>query len=252
MEAPDGVAPASAAYAAGTVAQRAPSALAELSSVLASLPCSALTASGDGASVSVHGYVGAHDGLERVRAAVANMPKADAPASIDVHPVGESSCDVVKAFAPLWISTHEPTSAASGASIRTKAPNGQLTEGSPLVLNVTTPGYDSYVNVDYYVLDGSVVHLVPNRRQKGNQAPPNYSATIGGMGEWVIAKPLGSELIVLVVTPVPLFDKLRPDSEPRADYLHDVEARLKEIAGKYGQARIGVDFAPITTRVAAQ
>jgi hypothetical protein len=180
------------------------------------------------------------------------MPKADAPASIDVHSVGENSCDVVKAFAPFWVSTHEPSSAASGASIRTKAPNGQLTEGSPLVLNITTPGYDSYVNVDYYVLDGSVVHLVPNRRQKGNQAPPNYSATIGGMGEWVIAKPLGSELIVLVVTPVPLFDKLRPDSEPRADYLRDVDARLKEIAAKYGQARIGVDFAPITTRVAAQ
>jgi hypothetical protein len=116
------------------------------------------------------------------------------------------------------------------------------------MLDVTTPGYNAYVNVDYYVLDGSVVHLVPSRREKDNQAPPNYAATIGSLGGWVIGKPFGTEMVTLVVTPAPLFDTLRPDSEPHADYLSAMQDRLKRIAAQYGAARIAVDFLQITTR----
>ncbi len=241
--------PASASISAGAVAKHGTLSLADVLPLLASVPCSALSASVQGTTLSVRGYVGEHEGRMRLLDALASVAGA-ASTSVDVRPVGENECDVVKAFTSFWISSHQPASPASGASIHTKVPNGQLTEGSPLVLDVTTPGYDTYVSVDYYVLDGSVVHLVPSRRQQDNQAPPNYSATIGGMGEWVIAKPLGSEMIVLVATPAPLFDKLRPDSEPRADYLAAVDARLKAIAAKYGQERIAVDFAPITTRPA--
>jgi hypothetical protein len=45
---------------------------------------------------------------------------------------------------------------------------------------------------------------------------------------------------------------LRPGSEPRADYLAAVDARVKEIAAKYGAGRIAVDFAPIATRPAGR
>jgi eukaryotic-like serine/threonine-protein kinase len=55
-------------------------------------------------------------------------------------------------------------------------------------------------------------------------------------------------MIVLVITPAPLFDSLRPDAEPRAAYLAAVNERLKRIAEKHGPARIAVDFAQITTR----
>ena len=116
------------------------------------------------------------------------------------------------------------------------------------MVNITTPGYQSYVNIDYYVLDGSVVHMVPGPRARANQAPPNYAATIGNLGNWVIAKPFGNELIALLVTPVPLFDSLRPEIEPRADYLRAVQARLQQIAAKHGQDKIAADFVQITTR----
>ncbi|HEY2021395.1 MAG TPA: protein kinase, partial [Paraburkholderia sp.] len=85
-------------------------------------------------------------------------------------------------------------------------------------------------------------------RMKDNQAPPNYSATIGGAGDWIISKPFGSEMVVLLITPVQLFDKPRQESEARADYLRALEARLTQIGGKYGQDHIAADFAPITTR----
>jgi hypothetical protein len=129
-----------------------------------------------------------------------------------------------------------------------KAPEGQLVDGEPLVVSVTTPGYDSYVNIDYYQLDGSVVHMVPSPRAPDNQAPPNYAATVGSAGDWVIAKPFGTELVVLLITPAPLFNALRPESEARADYLHALDTRLAQIAGKYGADRIVADVAQITSR----
>jgi eukaryotic-like serine/threonine-protein kinase len=55
-------------------------------------------------------------------------------------------------------------------------------------------------------------------------------------------------MVVLLITPVPLFDKPRAESESRADYLRALDARLTQIGGKYGQDRLVADFAPITTK----
>ena len=115
-------------------------------------------------------------------------------------------------------------------------------------VSLTTPDYESYVNIDYYQLDGSVVHMVPSPRAPDNQAPANYAATVGGAGDWVIAKPFGTELVVLMVTPAPLFNALRPESEARADYLRALDTRLAQIAGKYGPDHIVADVTQINTQ----
>ena len=86
---------------------------------------------------------------------------------------------------PYWTPNRRTGTARD--SLRARAPGARLTEGDPLIVDVMTPGFDSYVNVDYYSLDGSVVHMVPNARAKDNQAPPHYTATIGTMGDWVVA-----------------------------------------------------------------
>jgi hypothetical protein len=178
-----------------------------------------------------------------LQAALSGIPGGQA-ANLDVQPIEAHNCEVVTALAPYWRSNRASSHAAS---IRTRPPDARLAEGSPLVIDITTPGYDSYVNVDYYVLNGSVVHLVPSSHARDNQAPPNYSATIGSMGDWVIGKPFGTEMIVLVITPAPLFDTLRPQSEPRAAYLAAVDRQLKQFESRYGAGRVAADFVQITT-----
>ncbi|TKC81631.1 DUF4384 domain-containing protein [Trinickia terrae] len=222
--------------------------LAAVAPVLDGIPCSALSAAVAGHALNVRGFVEARVGQAQVRDALNGVPGL-AALNLDVQPVGAHNCDIVKAFAPYWSASHSLADPAPAhiPAIRTRASNGQLTEGDPLVVDVTTPGFDSYVYVDYYVLDGSVVHLVPSSREKDNQAPPNYSATIGSAGDWVIGKPFGTEMIVLLITPAPLFDALRPDAEPRADYLAAVDQRLKQFAAKYGAQRVAADFTQITT-----
>jgi serine/threonine protein kinase len=221
-----------------------PPTLAVVSPLLAKLPCSALAASISGRAVQLRGFVAQPDGIDTLKTTVGTVPGVDA-LNLDVRPLGADKCEVLDAYAPYWARNWN---AGHVATLHTRASGGQLTEGDPLVVDVSTPGYDSYVNVDYYVLDGTVVHMVPGPRAKDNQAPPHYKATIGAGGDWIVSKPFGTELVVLLITPAPLFDSLRPESEARADYLRLLDTRLKQMAEKYGQGKIVADIAPITSR----
>jgi len=213
--------------------------LATVTPVLASVPCSALVASVQDQALSVTGYLGRSYGAQKLRSTLNEIPGVADP-RVQVQEVANDKCDILKLIAP-YLTASRP------ASIQTRDHNAQLTEGQPLVVQVTTPPYDSWVNIDYYQLDGSVVHLLPNARSKDNQAPPNYAATIGSGGDWIVSKPFGSEMIVLLVTPAALFDAIRPDSESRADYLRAVEKRLGELASKFGRDKIAADLVQIDT-----
>ncbi|MGF6899204.1 protein kinase domain-containing protein [Paraburkholderia sp. GAS348] len=218
--------------------------LAAVAPVLAQVPCSALSASAQDHSLTVRGYVSQRYGAAHLKDTLVALPGVDTLA-LEVEPLADDKCDTIKALAPYWTRNWQ---AGHVASLHVRPPGGQLSDGDPLVVDVTTPGYDSYVNLDYYQLDGSVVHMVPSPRAKDNQAPPHYAATIGSAGDWVISKPFGSEMVVLLITPAQLFDKPRPESESRADYLRALNTRLAQIAGKFGQDHIVADFAPITTK----
>ena len=221
-----------------------PLSLAAVTPVLAQLPCSAFTASVSGQTVQVQGYVPADGGLARLRAALRDIPGV-ASVTTDVQQVSDEKCVVLETLGPYWSENRE---AGADTTIRMNEGRTELTEGDALVIDVTTPGHESWVHVDYYVLDGNVVHLVPSRRATANRAPPRYTATIGTLAGWTISKPFGAELIVLLTTPEPLFDGLRPEYEPRADYLRAVEQRLRQIAAKHGQDKITADVVQITTR----
>lgn len=218
--------------------------LASVTPVLAEVPCSAFTASISGDVLGVRGYVAERYGLAQLNKALWEIPGA-ATVNTDVQLVGDDKCEVIQSFAPHWARNQE---AGRSSAITMRDGRTELTEGDSLVMDLKTPGYQSYVHVDYYSLDGNVVHLVPSRRIRAHQAPPNYAATIGTLSGWTIAKPFGTELIVLLVTPVPLFDSLRPDAEGRSGYLPAVEQRLRQIAAEHGPERITADFVQITTR----
>jgi serine/threonine protein kinase len=249
VSAPPAAPPASPVAAAPAAPPAAPApkpalTLAAITPALAQVPCSALSASVQDHSLTVRGYVSQRYGAAHLKDTLAALPGVDT-LTLQVEPLADDKCDTIKAFAPYWIHNMQ---AGHVAALHVRPPGGQLSEGNPLVVDVTTPGYDSYVNLDYYQLDGSVVHMVPSPRAKDNQAPPHYAATIGSAGDWIISKPFGSEMVVLLITPAPLFDKTRPESESRADYLRALDTRLAQIGGKYGHDHIVADFAPITTK----
>ncbi len=220
-----------------------------IAAALARIPCSALVGSASDHALAVKGFLAKSVGPARLTETLTAMPGVST-VSLDVQQVDPDKCAVVSAFAPYWVAHRR---AGGGAAIRlagaSTGAGAALVEGDSLMVDVTTPATaESFIAVDYYVLDASVVHLLPNPRARDNRAPGNYTATIGSLGEWAIGKPFGSELVVLLTTPVPLFDALRPVSEPSATYLAEVTKRLEQIGARNGADKIAVDFLQISTK----
>ena len=218
--------------------------LESITPILSRTPCSAVTASVRGDALQVQGFIGERVGVARLKDELSKVPGVKT-VNADIQQVSDEKCAVIELLAPYWISNQQR---GRTTSIWTRDPDGELTEGDSLILDIATPPYDSYIYVDYHAFDGGVVHLAPSPRVRGNQAPPNHAATIGELGNWVVAKPFGTDLIALIVTPVPLFDGLRPEVESSADYLRAVDTQLAGIVAKYGREQVAVDFVQITTK----
>jgi hypothetical protein len=212
--------------------------------VLDRLPCAALNATLSDGNLSVQGYVSPQFDVKRLERELLSLPGAR-QVDTSLTRVSEDKCAVLDLYEPYW---RVNKASKQGTSIRTRSDSGELTEGDPLVVQITTPPYESFVNVDYYSLDGGVVHLVPGPRVQANQAPANYAATIGDLGEWIIAEPFGTELVVLLTTPRPLFDELREEAEPGADYLLALRERLERMGRESGADKITADFVMINTK----
>ena len=211
--------------------------------VIARIPCAALLPSVEGNTLQVRGYV-QESGVSRMKEMLGAIPGVRT-LNLDVRQVGDEKCGVIELFGPYWAGSQ-----ASGltASVKTRPVRNELVEGDSVILDVTTPGYESFVYVDYFSFDGTVLHMVPSPRAPANQAPANYSATIGNPGNWVVAAPFGADLIVFLITPVPMYEGMRREIEPAAGYLQTVEKQLKQIASKHGRDKVVVDFLQVTTR----
>lgn len=215
-----------------------------VSAVLGKLSCAAVNASVQGGTVNLRGYVSEKLDMAALEKDLLALPGARQVSS-SLKTVDDGKCAVMDLFAPYW-AIHQ--AAGSSASIQVRGKNNELTEGDPLVVDITTPPRESYVNVDYFSLDGGVVHMLPGPRASNNQAPANYKATIGDLGEWTIAKPFGTELVTVIMTPRPLFDNARDEYEKNSDYLAAVRKQLERISKESGKGSVAVDFVMINTK----
>jgi hypothetical protein len=221
-----------------------------ISAALAELPCSALVPAIKGQAVRVQGYLARSVGKARLKNTLAALPGVG-EVDLAVREVDEDKCGLMRVLGPYWVAHRmAPGAAADGTAIRLNPASGKgndLKEGDTLMVDVTTPSYQSHVAVDYFVLGGTVVHLLPNSVERETLAPPRYTVTVGNLGNWMIGAPFGTEMLVLLATPVPLFDGLRPDSEAGPEYLRALDSQLARISKSHGAGAIAVDFLQITT-----
>jgi hypothetical protein len=108
------------------------------------------------------------------------------------------------------------------------------TEGQQLVLDMQAPDYDAYVYVDYFDASGNVIHLIPNDIVPLTLHPAKSAMRIGESmnGEPALAitigPPFGQEIAVAFAASAPLYDGLRPISEPAEPYLEWLRDRVAE------------------------
>jgi predicted Ser/Thr protein kinase len=221
-----------------------PLSLSAVMPVIDDIPCAALDATVKDGTVNLRGYVSRRFQMKQIEKDLLALPGAKR-VSADLTSVSDEKCPVIEFYEPYWRGNQQ---SGGETSIRTHDKEGEFVEGEPLVVRITTPPYESFVSLDYYSLDGGVVHMVPSPRVEANQAPASYAATIGDLGEWRVAEPFGDELVVVLTTPRPVFDSLRQEAEPGAEYLAALGDRLEALRQDAGNDHIKADFVMISTR----
>jgi hypothetical protein len=112
------------------------------------------------------------------------------------------------------------------------AQNYTYSDGQALQLDLSGPDYDSYVYVDYFVADGTVVHLQPNDVVPLELLPAKAPLTVGRVRgdkpflQMTVSAPFGQEIAAAFATSTPLYNGLRPVQEPAGPYLAFIKEQV--------------------------
>lgn len=215
--------------------------LAAARAALGSAKCSAVRVEKVQGAWRLHGYAGP---VYETPGAFRQLMAADTVRT-DITAVSPRYCAVLDALGGFWSAA---ASSQSIAALRLNAGHGRLVEGEALVAQLTLPGAGDYFYLDYHVLDGTVVHLVPNLTTRPNRQRARSSVRVGAGEDWIVSKPFGEELLVLITASRPLFDTPREEAEDQLNYLRALSGRLRQLANAPEQNRVAVAFLPIVTR----
>jgi class 3 adenylate cyclase len=153
-------------------------------------------------------------------------------------PSGQLGIDIAVAPPPLCRSLLafdriSPVGAVSDAGIDARLAGGgsTLREGDPIHVEVTAGSTPVNLRIDYFSLDGQVLHMLPNRDRPVVTLAAGARRVFGASGDagdaWTAGgAPFGTEFIAVTATPQGLGLGPRPDTELAATYLRDLESAL--------------------------
>ncbi|HEX7815851.1 DUF4384 domain-containing protein, partial [Dyella sp.] len=191
---------------------------------LAGYSCADLSAAVDkDGGTAITGYVSRPVDLERLRGDVAAIPGVKTP-SYAVKVLIWPHCEVVKLLTPYRqrnLDRHDGLSVTP-----TTGHSDRFVKDEQVIVKLTQARRDGYIYIDYYTVEGEVIHLFPNQREprSGQLIPASQQIDIGQSGVsgggWItVDAPFGQELISVVSSPKPLYEGMRADSESAKDYL---------------------------------
>jgi hypothetical protein len=209
-------------------APEAKPALVELNAALARIDCASLhgRTAVDGAAVVTGTVPDAEQKAKLLQLAAQYFSAGRNEIAVDIVP--PPVCRSLVALDPL-----RPSSGTGGFGLRLDNGSNRLREGDPIGLRVHGPDYPVDLRIDYFSLDGRVLHLKPD----GQEPPPKLAADATRLfgdaanGEdWRAGgAPFGTELIAVIATPIPLDLRDRPRIEEATDYLRDLRQAFDRI-----------------------
>ncbi len=208
-----------------------------IEAVLASVPCARLQTEfdPDTGSLLLRGHI-PEDGL---RGPVLDALKAQIGNSIPIQDtlliLPRPQCGALSGIAEIGL----PQSTDQVTNPRVVGPQGfarnyKYSNGQRLVLELGAPDYPSVVYVDYFSADGMVLHLQPNTIVPLEAYAAKSAFTVGkerSDGPSVnltISPPFGQEIAVAFAASTPVYDGLRPVSEPAEPYLEFLRNQIAQ------------------------
>jgi serine/threonine-protein kinase len=198
-----------------------------LSAILASLPCTLLTATNNAGHMALTGMAGAGAPQAALTAALASLPAAIVPVS-SVQIIDGPYCDALNSIRPYHNFFPVP-----GMQLGLSLANGVTTLHNNDLITVKNamPGFAGYLQTDYYSSDGTVFHLYPSATDPLKQQPANSIKVLGdpknGGATWQVSTPYGPDMIISIATASPLFATSRQQDENATDYLPALQAALQ-------------------------
>jgi predicted Ser/Thr protein kinase len=189
-----------------------------------------------GAAVS--GVVGEATSEAQVRAAI-EAAAPGFPYALTLDTMTRPMCEPLTALSRPRERNQE---LAQPLGLRASAPGAVFRNGQDLTLELDGPGFAANLQVDYFTLEGYVVHLLPNGLEKDAALAAGGHRRLGNRADggrfWTIGPPFGRELIVVVASAKPLFAKPRPEAEQAGAYLGELRKALEAAAKTGGPAPV--------------
>ncbi len=228
----------------------------EVEEVLAGFQCSGLSATlSDDLRVMVTGYLGGDDDLPRLLNALSSVNGVRGvieSTSIRPWPFC-AAIGVLEAQAAIV-----PGRGGGGPLVQPNNPSLIYQEGDSLVINATAAKtFDGYLYIDFIDKEGNVYHLFPTDRRTDNFRSAGTEVVVGGGPDGypgdphlVINPPYGTDMIVAISTPVPLFDEQRPFAESASVYLQELSEGLTALERRGFETPAAGNYVFITSRPA--
>ena len=199
-----------------------------IAGILASVPCARLQTEFDpeAGALVLRGHI-PEDGLRApVLAALRTQIGASIPLQDKLLILPRPQCAALAGIAGIGL----PQSTEQLTNPRVIGDEGfartyTYANGDRLELELQAPDYPSFVYVDYFTADGSVLHLQPNQIVSLPFAAPKSALSVGkptadgAFLDLTIGPPFGQEIAVAFAASAPLYDRLRPLQEPADPYL---------------------------------
>jgi eukaryotic-like serine/threonine-protein kinase len=191
-----------------------------------------VSATGD---IQVGGYAASEQDKEQVTQRLQGLPSVG---QVD-NQIAVMRPPLCNALGLLHSEISSPPNSPTAPRIDAGGHAGTYFEGESLRIGVTaTSAYDGYLYVDYIDgQEGYVVHLLPNELRPDNAVRAGSRIDIGSLppeaDAYIIRPPFGTNLIVAISTPEPLFPVMRKHVEQGEEaqiYLADLRRQLQSLA----------------------
>ena len=220
--------------------------LERIAGLLSGFSCADLSLSvSQGRGVQIAGHVGSANDLRRLNAELRKMGPAG-EVSRDVKVYGWPNCEVLEIFAPF---VGGGLAGAGAPSLRLSDHGLDYAAGESLVVEAAASSRSGgYLYVDYFLHNGQVRHMLPTHNGPANRLEPGEGVILGESGlNHMISPPFGTELVVVLQSPLPLFGTARADVERAQDYLKTLRKALSGLVARGRGDEVFVAYVAITS-----
>lgn len=199
-----------------------------LKQIVRSIECASLNETTEARGKSISSVTVPDEQQRKILAlAVARDIPPEMRPELQVKIVPPPLCQTLRQFDRMREAYFDPV----GLKARLSAPNSILQQGDPIRIEVNGESQALRIRIDYFSLNGLVLHMLPNDAYPTVVLPPAAQRVFdsGRPGEkWMAGgAPFGTELIVVLGTPEELDIGIRPNPDRVTDYLQALEAALR-------------------------